>query len=141
DASAWSRLAFCYERAGQWAAAADAHSRRIQLIGDDAECWYSLGRCKERAGDTEGARKAYYHYAVGLRAGEPCSWGDTAVATLQALGAHLASCGKLTESVQVFRRVTDLAPMDQSAWTSLGHVLTSAGIRREAALAFGKAEL
>jgi serine/threonine-protein kinase len=129
-AAVHNNLAIALRYQGEFAAAAAAGHRAVELAPTSAIAWTNLGTALSATGDAAGAEAAYRR-AIDL---------DPAFAMAHRnLGIVLKAQGELAEAEKAYRRAIELDPKDAGAPNNLGNLLLDRGNRAEAEMEFRRA--
>ena len=122
-AAVYNDLALALWKQGEFADAAAAGHRAVELAPKSAVAWNTLGTVLSAGGDAAGAEAAYRR-AIDL---------DPAFAMAHRnLGIALKARGNLSESEREYRRALDFDPKDARAHNNLGNLLLDRGDKAEA---------
>jgi serine/threonine-protein kinase len=119
----YNDLALALRKQGEFAEAAAAAHRAVELTPKSAVAWNTLGTVLSAGGDAAGAERAYRR-AIDL-------YPAFALAHRN-LGSALKARGNLSESEKEYRRAIDSDPKNAPAHNNLGNLLLDQGNRAEA---------
>jgi len=128
---AWNDLGLAWYTAGQYQKASIAYGEATMLKPDEPEAWFNLGVSYHRTGDLKAARDSYQH-AVDLQESFEGVWHN--------LGIVCGQNGDHHAAMRAFQQEVFFAPENARAWYDLGVTLEKLNQKKEARVAFAKAD-